>query len=240
MKRLYILALTALLIGSASAQNCNPDQSITDPGIYPEALDTSWVGQAYTFTMNVLAIKDTQVVFAGTPQTANIDSIVLQSVEGLPGNFGYSCEPVRCVYDYTAVGCVLLSGTPAKADIGVHNLNIYTKIFAKVQGFSVQVNDTIRDYRLVVRDSGAASIHQLTSNEVSLYPNPVQDGEFSLSTQGDIQFIEVFDARGRAVEYTANRQGRLHRVQLEGPKPGVYFVHVKMGNTVVKKRIMVL
>lgn len=238
MKRWTTLVLSFALSIAIWGQNCTPDQSITKPGIYPRSLDTAWVDDAYSFTIHVLAPEDTSIIFNGQPQVANIDSVVLNGVGGLPGDFTYACEPSNCVFIYTAVGCVALTGNPTTSDIGVHPLEIYTTGYARLNTFKVPVKDTIRDYTLVIRDSGSASVYELRFDAVNIYPNPAIDGVFYVETQSDVESIEVFDIQGRAQGVSSVREHRGHRIEMTGQARGVYFVHIRMNDRLIKRRIM--
>ena len=67
MKRfLHVALLSLVAVTLAKAQNCNPDVTITQPGVYPEQPDTAYINQAYDFVFQVLAIKDTTTMFNGS------------------------------------------------------------------------------------------------------------------------------------------------------------------------------
>ena len=92
MKRFLHIALFALCaVNVANAQNCNPDVTITKPGVYPEQPDTAYINKTYDFVFQVLAIKDTTTMFNGQLVNADIDSVNIDNVLGLPAGFSYSC-----------------------------------------------------------------------------------------------------------------------------------------------------
>lgn len=238
MKRILLFSLVLAFGFNMYAQNCVVDNNITQPGIYPEYLDTAKIDEAYEFTIQVLAIADTMVDFMGSPITATIDSVKLWGVGGLPGDFDFACEPTSCVYTNAAVGCVKLFGNPTKQDVGVHPLEIYTTAYARFSSFKIPQNDTIRDYQLVVRDTGSASIHRVTKANVDIFPNPTVNGQFTILTKMDISDFNIYDLQGRSVEYEMTESINSIEVRMLTSTPGVYFIQLRSGDRIIEKRIM--
>ncbi len=238
MKRILLFSLVLAFGLNMYSQNCVVDNNITDPGIYPEYIDTAKIDEPYEFTIQVLAIKDTMVDFNGTPINATIDSIKLWGVGGLPGDFDFACEPTNCVYTNAAVGCVKLFGNPTKQDVGVHQLEIYTTAYARFNSFKLPQNDTILDYKLVVRDTGSASIHQVTKSNVEIFPNPSVDGKFTILTKMEISDFNIYDLQGRSIEYELKEHTNSIEVRMLTSTPGVYFVQLRSGDRIIEKRIM--
>jgi len=109
MKKIYLtLILLGVIMSPIFGQVCTPDNSITKSGVYPDQPDTAYADQAYDFSFQILSIKDTAVIFSGQNVTADIDSVKVDAVIGLPNNFEYACNPSRCAFTYKAVGCINL------------------------------------------------------------------------------------------------------------------------------------
>ena len=114
MKKIYLtLTLLGIAISPIFGQVCSPDNSITKSGVYPDQPDTAFANQSYDFSFQILSIKDTAVVYLGQSITADIDSVTVDAVIGLPENFEYACNPSRCAFTYKAVGCINLKGNPS-------------------------------------------------------------------------------------------------------------------------------
>jgi hypothetical protein len=238
MKRLILFTIVLSVSVGLFSQNCVVDNNITEPGIYPQNLDTAKIDEAYSFTMQILAIKDTLVDFMGSPITATIDSVQLWDVFGLPGDFDFVCEPTNCLYSNAAVGCVRLFGNPTKQDVGIHPLEIFTTAYASYSSFKLPVHDTIRDYQLVVRDTGSASIYKVTKDHILIYPNPVIDGSFTILTKMEVADLKIYDLQAREVDFTTVKKTNSLVVNMHTNNSGVYFVRFKSGDRIIEKRIL--
>src|SRR6185369_9269350 len=100
--------------------------SITTPGTYPDSLPHATVGNAYSETLQVRVLTDTVIIVLGTPVTATVDSILVESVSGLPSGFSYTCTPSNCHFPGGSNGCVLLQGTaPTIGMVGTYPIVVY-------------------------------------------------------------------------------------------------------------------
>ena len=172
MKKITLLGIYICFALMGWSQNCTPDESITDPGIYPSFLDTAVVGASYTHTLQILAIKDTMVTIANQEVTADVDSVVLEEILGLPTNFTYACEPPRCTFTWQSVGCAQLSGMPTADQIGEYPLEIVITSHARLGSVLFPTKDTIRDFTLVVQDSNLSSLGPAQIAGFKIFPNP--------------------------------------------------------------------
>lgn len=220
------------------AQNCNPDNSITEPGIYPSSIDTAMVDVPYNFTIQVLAIGDTVVNYLGQQITATIDSVVLTGIAGLPNSFDYGCEPARCVFTSQNVGCVKLSGTPTIQEVGIHPLTIYTTAYARWNTVKLPVQDSISDYSLVVSDSGSASIFKYTKDNINIYPNPIIDGQFTIKTRVEVTNVSIVDLQGRSIDFDYSKTASEIAIKLNETSNGIYFIRFTAGDKTIEKRII--
>ena len=237
MKKILLLLVLVAAISPAIAQNCTADTTITETGIYPEYLDTAELNQPYEHIFQVLSIKDTVVNFQGNMILAEIDSIKIVDIKGLPNSFDYLCEPTNCVFTWEKVGCVKLEGNPTSAESGVHPLEIITTSYARWGLLRLPVNDTITDYTLVVGD-GAASIYTPSKEKVSVYPNPAQNGIFYISSNTTIQQFQLVDLQGKEVDFSVSENNNTWTIDISRTPRGIYFVSFKTGSRLVKKRII--
>ena len=150
-KILLVLIIAGSTIANGFAQLCSPDLAFTLPGIYPDSatgLADAYTGSPYYETITVIVPIDTLVTDPtfGTV-TVDISEIILDSVNGLPNNFVYNCNPSNCEFPGGSTGCVGLYSTsdPTTSDIGVYPLKIYTTTNVTVPPFGIPVSqvDTI-------------------------------------------------------------------------------------------------
>ena len=217
-KAILFCLLSALYLGS-SAQNCDPDTTITDPGIYPESLDTATVGVSFEHVLQILSLKDTMVLFGQSMVSATIDSIRIDSIKGLPASMSYACEPSTCVFTWEDVGCAVVSGTATEGEEGEHPLEIYVSYFARVGSITIPVQDTIEDYSLVI-EAATTGILDLESG-VFIGPNPSISGVFNYRTQVPVLGIRVFTTTGKLV-YEESTPSSTGSIDLSALPKGVY------------------
>ncbi|CAH0998950.1 hypothetical protein LEM8419_00245 [Neolewinella maritima] len=81
-----------------------------------------------------------------------------------------------------------------------------------------------------------------TSDEVTIYPNPVSGDQIRVSLPArfvsDIS-LRVMDASGRVLQLTTRQGAGTHRVQLDGYKDGTYILQVVSGDEVENFRFVV-
>jgi hypothetical protein len=237
MKRFLLISIVALIGATyASAQNCTPDMNITKPGVYPEQPDTAYVGVAYDFVFQVLAIKDTSTTFGGQPVTAEIDSVKVNNVLGLPAGFSYLCEPASCTFSYKSVGCVKLSGNPSNAIAGVYDISIATTAYARIGTFKIPQPDTADGYKLVI--IGGAAVITPVSEQIAVYPNPAVDGKFIVGTKLRASSLFVTNLQGKLVEYDTEEVQNGYSVDISMLPKGVYFIQMTLNGTTLTKKII--
>lgn len=121
-----------------SAQ-CLPDSTITGSGIFPDTLIGTCVGIPYEQTITIVIPQDT-IVPPGIGAT--IDSVVVDSVAGLPPGLNFFCLDGNCRVFGGTRSCVLVSGTPTTA--GVYQVDLYTTSYAIIFGNqALTVTDTL-------------------------------------------------------------------------------------------------
>ena len=185
-----------------------------------------------------MALKDTVVVFAGQSQNATIDSVKVNDVIGLPSGFEYSCNPVNCVFNWRAVGCVNVTGNPTQSQAGVYDLKIVTTIYAKLGVIAIPVPDTTDGYELVIKEDGSASIFDVLPNQLSIYPNPSIHGVYMLSSSDQLALLSIVDIQGKEIEFKSVTRNNSTILTLENVPMGVYFLRAKLGDKIVSKKLV--
>ena len=244
MKKIYLtLTFLGMALSPIFGQVCTPDNSITESGVYPDQPDTAYADQAYDFSFQILSIKDTAVVYLGQNITADIDSVTVDAVIGLPDNFEYACNPSRCAFTYKAVGCINLKGNPTAGQVGVYDIKIATTAYAKATlalgiPLRLPVADTTEGYQLVIKGDGSASILENNLSGVSVYPNPSSNGVFMLHANAPISSIEVFDTKAQKVNFTRHHVNNTLVLDLSDTPHGIYVLKMNVDNKQVVKRIV--
>jgi hypothetical protein len=244
MKKIYLtLTLLGIAISTIFGQVCSPDNSITKSGVYPDQPDTAFANQSYDFSFQILSLKDTAVVYLGQSITADIDSVTVDAVIGLPENFEYACNPSRCAFTYKAVGCINLKGNPSADQVGVYDIKIATTAYAKATlalgiPLRLPVADTTEGYRLVIKGDGSASIFENNLSAVNVYPNPSSNGVFVLHANAPIASIDIFDTRAQKVNFTRHHTNNTLVLNLSDTPRGIYILKINIDNKQVVKRII--
>ena len=159
MKKLVsLLLIIGAMFTSASDvyAQCSPDPALTSDGIFPLVLTEACQNQAYSQVITINVPTDTTVTNP-IPLTIPIDSIVLDSVVGLPPGFTFQCVPSTCSFPGGTSNCVLLSGTSTVADTFI--IDIYTSVWVQVFGTpTVFPVPQLGYYELIVNPSPVDSV----------------------------------------------------------------------------------
>lgn len=238
MKRLLLITVFASSILLTNAQVCTPDMSITEPGVYPEQPDTAFADQAYDFSFQVLALRDTAVVFGGQSLNATIDSIRVDGVIGLPSGFEYQCNPANCIFTWQAVGCVNVKGNPTQSQAGVYDLKIANTVYARAGFIALPVPDTTDGYQLVIRGDGSASIFDVSKAQLSIYPNPSVSGKYTLASSTPLSDFKIIDIQGKNVDFQLIKTSNGFKLDLGETPKGVYFLQVRINDKMVSKKLV--
>lgn len=203
---------------SATAQDCTPDASLTQPGTLPLALPSGEVNVDYNESITVMLFSDTMVSIQGQTVNAAIDSMVVTGCLGLPDGFSFACKDNNCTFLPLTLSCITLKGNTANG--GMYPLEIPVVIYAKAFGFPLSQSDTIRSYALFI-SGGSNSSAQLVKNHSKVIPNPAKDlvNVFSKSKP------ELLNNLGQQI--SANvveiNQGQ-YSISLDKVLPGIYFI----------------
>jgi hypothetical protein len=240
LKKITLLTIALAAFVCGYSQNCIPDTTITEPGIYPEYIPVAVPDEEFDFDFQILSLQDTAVEFMDLSITAQIDSVMLDSISGLPSGFNYQCEPNLCSFNYMAVGCINLNGNPSMSDTGIYPLTIYTTAFARWNAFKIPTPDTIRDYVLVIStDTSAVGISTISNSKISVYPNPVTGESFSIVSNDIIQNMVLYSLQGEIVFESMHVNKRTLPVNSQAFMPGVYCAVIDTNKGVVVKRIVI-
>ncbi|MEM6805796.1 MAG: T9SS type A sorting domain-containing protein [Bacteroidota bacterium] len=145
---IILLGLILCLGNTTAFSQCVPDSTITGEGIFPDTLVGTCVGIPYSETITLVIPTDT--IVGGL--FATIDSLVLDSVAGLPPGLRFDCLNGQCSIAGGSRSCVLLSGTPSTA--GVYPVDLYVTGYVKVFGNTVVQPDTLSSFYTLIINPG--------------------------------------------------------------------------------------
>lgn len=202
MKRIHLLSTLAFICALTTQVfgQCTPNASITTPGYHPPQLPEAFAGSEYREVLNVLVIKDTSILFNGTPATVVVDSAKLRNVIGLPPGFSFECYNETQTFFPTEVGCALITGNPTLADTGSYPIDLVIQMFGRAFGaIAINQTDTLRRFVLEIK-TGTAAIRSINPESTAVYPNPSSSGTFTLSG-ADVADVSIFGLDGRPIPF---------------------------------------
>ncbi|MCO6491469.1 MAG: T9SS type A sorting domain-containing protein [Phaeodactylibacter sp.] len=228
MKKVILLFLGWITWSVADAQEttCEPNQAVPDSVVVaplPQSptrpgggiADTACANEyyRYVFTFN---IPETYDYLGNMVPLQNVSIAPDGAVVNMPASFDYVCNPPNCVFNPLTKGCVVIFGTPAPGDVGVHDLKVDVDVALNV-GFPFTLPLALPDdleanshYYLIVKPEGSANCFSLDAYEsfaskfrIQNLPNPTSGWtqiQVSAETGGTFDFF-VSDLLGQ----------RLHR-----------------------------
>jgi hypothetical protein len=251
MKKLLLSFFALASVAAVNAQNCTPDFQYTESGVYPDSatnLAVAMVGVPYSQTITTVTPADTCMVILFPPcTTVPIDSVVIESVTGLPPGLSIVSmneNQLNFVFPGGSTSCMLVSGTPTQA--GVYPIQVsgtsYATVFTLTQTQPFDV-----DYYSITVLPSTVGVEELSTTKFSVKqnsPNPFSNNstiEYFVPTAGKVG-VEVRNILGELVyaENTNAQQG-INRHQLSASKftNGVYFYQINYNNSIITKRFIV-
>lgn len=226
--RLTLSAILILLSGffqTTQSQCTVVPQSA--PGFYPgttQGIHPAAATGPYSLNLTVVIPKDT--VISPLPRF-NIDSATVKAFIGFPASFQYNYYPASQWIRGDSAGCILISGVPSTADIGIHNISlVYT---AMVIGFAY--TDTLENFwQFEVKDSSQIGFKTPESDQATLqvYPNPASADLFITASQSFESEVILYQASGILVNRFnhAFKPGTPLHISTGALAPGLYFISI--------------
>lgn len=235
MIKLVLLGLIAFTALNLNAQ-CTPDPTQTEPGIYPDSATgfaDACVGILYEQLITNVVPADTNVLVFGIPILTTIDSIVIDSLHGLPTGMTFECNPANCVFPGGETGCAFISGI---CDVtGDYPLTFY--LSAYVGGLST-ANPYVVDYYSITVNPCTAGTIENDLSKVKIAPNPASEIVVieGLNHKKGIYSISLMNPEGKIVRELEILDQDDISIQLEGINSGIYFIciHSTDGNEILK------
>jgi hypothetical protein len=215
MKKLLvcsIILISAITFSKDLSAQCSPDTTIKSSGIYPAELGSAKESAPYMQIIQFYINRDTLVTYLGQQILANIDSIKITGVKGMPNGFNYVCHNATCAAPGGKPGCATITGTAASGTAGNYPLTVYYQVFARAVFGGFPISQTISDsnvtYSLLVENATGLNT---VSGDVGfdLYPNPsFEQSTILLNSNTELSKVELFSLDGKEtdviVEYKSN------------------------------------
>ncbi|MGJ8743987.1 T9SS type A sorting domain-containing protein [Polaribacter sp.] len=132
-----------------------------------------------------------------------------------------------------------LTGTPAELRASINNVNNWT--FSEVTEYNLWAfNKTINNTPGDIGVAGTLNVANLTSNKLTIYPNPVKDS-FAIKfeeSQSTVE-IEIFTTLGKSVKKIKERTVSAARIDVSNLSAGIYFLSIKSENLKQTHKIII-
>ncbi|MFO7722513.1 MAG: T9SS type A sorting domain-containing protein [Bacteroidales bacterium] len=229
MKKVFypLLAIVLSILPLFANAQCTVSPH-TLPGFYPtpqEGIHPAAATDYYALNVTVVIPADTFIQPFGT---VAIDSMTIKEFIGFPSSFQYYYNtPSQYVKGNTS-GCMLIHGTPAVADIGIHNISLV--FTAMIFGFAY--TDTVDGYwQFEVKDASHIAVEQPgeQTRAIAIYPNPARDVLEFNAPVSSLHKLAIYDVSGRMIQRIEEdlAEGENLRVSLEQFKAGIYMVRIE-------------
>lgn len=253
MKKTLLSLMSTFAVTLLMAQNCTPDGAFTAVGVYPDSatnMAVAYVGQAYSQTITVIAPADTCVeIIPGFPCTSvPIDSIVVESVTGLPPGFTIMAENfsnLNFQFPGGTTSCMIVQGTPQPGDEGTYPILVSGTSYATIAGLQQSQPYSVDYYFIeVVNPVGIDEVDELTFSISQNIPNPVKNYttiSYNMPNYGNVS-VQIRNILGEMVinDVISAQEGKnTYRLDATNLSNGVYFYQFSLDNKVVTKKFIV-
>ena len=78
------------------------------------------------------------------------------------------------------------------------------------------------------------------NDQLTIYPNPVKDGVFTIENNNNNAFVEIFDAAGRLIKPAQKLDNGANTIYIKNTQKGIYILKITSNRTVIStKKIIV-
>lgn len=88
--------------------------------------------------------------------------------------------------------------------------------------------------------SGTTGVEIIPENELSVYPNPTEGTLWIQAPGNEPVFMQWFDAKGAQIGAEIRMESGHGSLSLDQTQPGVYFLHMRQGNQVTVKKVVLV
>jgi Secretion system C-terminal sorting domain len=234
MKKYISLIFFNLLLIALTSGQCIPDPAYTLPGIYPDSatgFPPAIATNEYNFTVTAIIPADT-IVFP-FPRM-DIDSIGVVEIAGLPDGFQAIPSSPSGFWPGGTSGCMLITGTPTEAQVGVYPLTF--SVVGYMGGLGLPIPYTIDYYSITVLPASASGIDDpgvYGNIRMKAFPNPFA-GNFQLefyAQESGIYECQIYETKGRMLKtesITVPKGDNSYSIDASSLEPGIYFCSLRL------------
>lgn len=249
MKKILLSIISFVTFTTVTyAQVCTVDPNAAGL-IYPMQPDsTTNPGEYYEETITITVPTDTTVSII----TVYLDSVVLDSVQGLPAGLTYGCGSSlgNCTYLGGTQGCFKISGTVDNSvAVGIYPITFHVTITGVLDstgsgGEPIVLPYALEAFNLYVGNVGVQTLNTLKFDVIQNIPNPFNGTtsiKFNCPISGTVDFT-VFDILGKQVhnkKIDAVTGANVIKYSSENLAPGAYFYMLSNGTERITKRMVV-
>ena len=218
---------------------CTPDTTVT--GIEPDTLPAATVGQPYDEVI-YFKIPTSRDVFGNV---IPIDSALIDTLKGFPPSFSYQCNQPECLYLGGEAGCIRITGTPTRADTGLHYIKVFAVIYTVINGAHATLPQ-LDSLPFIVEDTALvtaiAPIHDGRAR-FRIGPTPMTDvlvveGEGLTAGRASIHIYSLLGHEMARQDVMVAPSGKLlwKWRRPAGVPAGLYFLRIRAGHSQVIHR----
>ena len=253
MKKLLLIFIICSIAGlnAVKSQSCIPNND-TVAGIEPDTLAITYVNLPYNEVIYFHLPGDTIVDFIIGEDTFHvhicIDSLTIDSVQGLPDGFSYGCSVPWCSVLGNGNGCAAISGTADESQIGIYPLEVFITIYTNdCYGFALPpMVDTVSFYYLDIQEAtGVNSMNDNPRSSVKCFPNPAstKTAISFYSEQSAEVVISVLNLEGRVIyEKNLIASNGYHKelIDVSSLSESLYTVQVRNKNRIQFTKLQII
>ena len=267
MKHFLLICLVALFsISFAQAQFdvCQPDVMYADSafGVYPPPFDTvtmtggidesACIGQAFYYALTLVVPPTVQV----PPITANVETIIITNVLGLPSGLEIACNPPSCEFvPEDSLVCAYIFGTADESNApGEYPLSLEGEIKTNITTITFEqlfILLQAGSYSLTLEPNGSPTCTVVATEEplndhvrIETAPNPFTDFT-TIQIHSDITDeleLNVYNLLGEQVHaQTIFVSSGTNSVEFDGSRlaVGVYHFTFTDGQSILSQKLLV-
>jgi hypothetical protein len=251
MKKLLLSFCGIAISASAMSQTCSPLQSwadTTDYGAYPDTIVNFPQAEQNVFYSTDLNFKVPAAVTADLDPTggslvgSEIESFVVDAVNGIPPGLDYACNESMCEYLGGANGCANIYGTPTTIGTYDITIDITATVILEVLGIPIPSpqSATFEGYKINVVAQGTAGLSYEVIEPLSIYPNPAHDKLTIANVASALNpsVITITDISGKVVSSLNTSSQSEYTFDVNGLENGLYIINVFYENGVESIKFM--
>lgn len=230
LKKLPIVLISILLISNNIQSQINPATARRD------WLVGHYVGTLKDSVPNIVINCSMNVVYGQTDSIVSIPIGGLSGVVCIDSTLGNDRFCANWPFNQYKFGRLLADSSAlfSKYSMGGCGCQIFSNNFCDPGHSMIFRGKKVSDTPLSVNEA------ELEPNNIAIYPNPIVGNYFNILTLAEIDDFILFDILGKEYFIQSFKTNNGYKIQLpQIINSGIYFLHIKKGNSIVTKKIIV-